>query len=355
MAVEAKAEDIIKNTQVEEGNKEPVKIIEEEETNGKLNAKNEAHVSLSNEEIKVDGDKKDGEASPSYTSGNKGDSFNDQFPDLKGYEKKALTEFKSRIEEAILMNKLFEKKKKEDEPEKPKSNEQENEEEKEKKSQQEDEKSSSRDKGKAKAANDENESNQDQKVAEILENVTLWGVPLLPSRGDSATDTVLIKFLRAREFKVNDAFEMLKETLQWRKENNIDSILDEDLGNEYDDMVYMSGVDREGHPVCFNVYGIFADDDLYNRTFGTPASRDKFLRWRLRLMEKEIQKLDFSPGGVSSMLQINDLKDTPGFSRKDIRLATKQAVALLENNYPEFVARNVRNNLSLIDILDDPF
>ena len=59
-------------------------------------------------------------------------------------------------------------------------------------------------------------------------------------------------------------------------------------------------------------------------------------------MEKGIQKLDFKPGGVNSLLQINDLKNSPGPSRKEVRVATKQAVALLQDNYPEFAAKNVR-------------
>jgi hypothetical protein len=57
-------------------------------------------------------------------------------------------------------------------------------------------------------------------------------VSLLPSKGNEGIDVVLLKFLRAREFKVNEAFEMLKKTLKWRKEMKIDSILDEDFGSE---------------------------------------------------------------------------------------------------------------------------
>lgn len=58
-------------------------------------------------------------------------------------------------------------------------------------------------------------------------------------------------------------------------------------------------------------------------------------------MEKGIQKLDFKPGGVSSFLQINDLKDAPSPLKKELRLATNNVVAVLQDNYPEFVAKNV--------------
>lgn len=73
------------------------------------------------------------------------------------------------------------------------------------------------------------------------------------------------------------------------------------------------------------------------------------------MLEREIQKLDFTPGGISTLLQVNDLKDTPGPSRRDLRHATKQAVTILQDNYPEFVARNVRerSDLNLIYIIDN--
>ncbi|PIN04935.1 Phosphatidylinositol transfer protein SEC14 [Handroanthus impetiginosus] len=246
-------------------------------------------------------------------------------PDLKDFEKKALMDLRSKLEEAILTNKLFkEDKKQEYRIEKLSENEK-------------------HDKGKAKV--EEQEHEKLEKEVEIDKDFTLWGVPLLPSKGDKGTDILLSKFLRAREFKANEAFEMLKNTLEWRKENKVDSITEEDFGNEYDSVGYMKGLDREGHPVCYNVYGVFANDEMYNKTFGTEASRERFLRWRFQLLEKGIQKLDFRPGGISTLLQINDLKNTPGPSRKDLRLATKRAVGILQDNYPEFVARNIFINV----------
>lgn len=58
-------------------------------------------------------------------------------------------------------------------------------------------------------------------------------------------------------------------------------------------------------------------------------------------MEKGIQKLDLRPGGASSLIQINDLKNSPGPAKKELRLATKHAIGILQDNYPELVAKNV--------------
>ncbi|KAG1355137.1 hypothetical protein COCNU_07G012490 [Cocos nucifera] len=39
------------------------------------------------------------------------------------------------------------------------------------------------------------------------------------------------------------------------------------------------------------------------------------------------------------MLQITDLKDSPSLSKKELRIAIKQVVQLLQDNHPEFVER----------------
>jgi len=65
-------------------------------------------------------------------------------------------------------------------------------------------------------------------------------------------------------------------------------------------------------------------------------------------MEKGIQKLELKPSGVTSLLQINDLKNSPGPAKKEVRLAIKQALGLLQDNYPEFVARNIFINVPFL-------
>ncbi|OIW13924.1 hypothetical protein TanjilG_31813 [Lupinus angustifolius] len=201
------------------------------------------------------------------------------------------------------------------------------------------------------------EKEEEEKKVEVDKDVSLWGVPLLPSKGAEGTDVVLLKYLMAKEFKVNDAFEMLKKTLQWRKESNIDSIVDEEFDSDLASTAYMLGSDREGHPVCYNIFGVFESEELYQKTFGTEESRFEYLRWRCQLLEKSIQKLNFKPGSVSSLLQINDLKNSPGPYK--ILNAANQAVAILQDNYPEMVAKNIIINAPYwyyaLNALSSPF
>ncbi|KAA8546280.1 hypothetical protein F0562_002981 [Nyssa sinensis] len=174
------------------------------------------------------------------------------------------------------------------------------------------------------------------------EEVSIWGIPLL---ADERSDVILLKFLRAREFKVKDAFTMIKNTVRWQKEFGIESLLEEDFGTELEKVVFMHGFDKEGHPVCYNAYGEFQSKELYQNTFADEGKRQKFLRWRIQFLEKSIRKLDFSPDGICSIVQVNDLKNSPGLFMRELRQATNQALQLLQDNYPEFVAKQVFINV----------
>ncbi|XP_048226722.1 patellin-3 isoform X2 [Ricinus communis] len=183
---------------------------------------------------------------------------------------------------------------------------------------------------------------EDPKVESLPEEISIWGIPLLK---DDRSDVILLKFLRARDFKVKDAFVMIKNTIRWRKEFKIDELIDEDLGDDLEKIVFMHGHDREGHPVCYNVYGEFQNKELYQKAFADEEKRMKFLRWRIQFLERSIRKLDFSPGGISTIFQVNDLKNSPGPGKKELRLATRKALQLLQDNYPEFVAKQVFINV----------
>ncbi|KAF7103897.1 hypothetical protein CFC21_104829 [Triticum aestivum] len=186
----------------------------------------------------------------------------------------------------------------------------------------------------------------------VDKDVALWGVPLLPSKGDEATDVVLLKFLRARDFKAGAAFDMLRRTLRWRREWKSLAATAAD-GDDFEGDALpegacrLDGADREGHPVCYNALGVFADEAVYRSALGTDGGKKpaRFLRWRVRAMERHVAELDFRPGGAASLLQVTDLRGSPGPARKDLRVAMKQVLDLFQDNYPELVARNILINV----------
>ncbi|KAI5017749.1 patellin-6 [Hordeum vulgare subsp. vulgare] len=179
------------------------------------------------------------------------------------------------------------------------------------------------------------------------DQISIWGVPLNPpsdSPADERTDVVLLKFLRARDFRVRDAHAMLLRCAAWRAEFRADAVLDEDLGfKDLEGIVaYMHGWDREGHPVCYNAYGVFKDRDMYDRVFGDGDRLSRFLRWRVQIMERGVRALQLRPGGVNAIIQVTDLKDMP---KRELRAASNQILSLFQDNYPEMVARKVFVNV----------
>ncbi|KAL0890355.1 hypothetical protein Bca101_014338 [Brassica carinata] len=172
---------------------------------------------------------------------------------------------------------------------------------------------------------------------------SMWGVPLLG--GDDRADVILLKFLRARDFRVGDSLRMLEKCLEWREAFRTEKLTEEDLG--FKDLegrvAYMRGYDREGHPVCYNAYGVFKEREMYERVFGDDEEKlNMFLRWRVQVLERGVKLLHFKPGGVNSIIQVTDLKDMP---KKELRVASNQILSLFQDNYPEMVATKIFINV----------
>lgn len=192
-------------------------------------------------------------------------------------------------------------------------------------------------KKRARVANSSPDLNQ-----EPLTDASLWGIPILPNKHHECTNVILLKFLRASECRPFEALEMILRTLRWRREFGVDTVADEDLEvPDFKGTAYLNGVDREGHPVSYNVYGVFKERVLYRKAFGNEELREKFLRSRIQFMEKGIKELSFRPGGVGSMLQVIDLKDSSISSLKELRHCVRRLFSILEVNYPEFVEQFV--------------
>ncbi|KAI8978053.1 CRAL-TRIO domain-containing protein [Pilobolus umbonatus] len=177
-----------------------------------------------------------------------------------------------------------------------------------------------------------------KKSAEVSADYTLWGVSLEKDSEDSRLDVILVKFLRARNCDLTKATEMLTNTLVWRRKEKIDDILSEDIDDTlYRKLTFFHKTDKEGRPVCYAFYGDIDQDQVF-------ADLDKFIRWRIQLMEKGIQMVDFV--NVDSMVMLHDYKDTSFFGRNsNSKAGAKKVIQLMQDNYPEFLAVKLFVNL----------
>ncbi|KAF1883888.1 hypothetical protein Lal_00038382 [Lupinus albus] len=151
-------------------------------------------------------------------------------------------------------------------------------------------------------------------TCEEANNASMFGVPLLGGNEyDDRANVLLLTFLRARDFKVVDALNMLLKCLTWRTEFGAENVVHEELV-EFNDLegvvAYMQGYDREGHPVCYNAYGVFREKEMFEKVFGDEEKLKKFLRWRVQVLERA-------------------------------KGASNHILSLFQDNYPEMVARKV--------------
>ncbi|KAI0683682.1 CRAL-TRIO domain-containing protein [Cytidiella melzeri] len=163
----------------------------------------------------------------------------------------------------------------------------------------------------------------------------LFGIDVDPSNPakDARVSVVLMKFLRARELKVQDAESMLLATLKWRQEFKVDQLLSEEFPEEvFGGVGRVFGHDKEGRPVTYNIYGGGLDM--------TPVFSDvkRFIRWRVQLMEKTVRLLDFE--SFDQMVQVHDYEGVNFMGGRDAnqKAAASEATKIFQENYPEFLA-----------------
>ncbi|KAI9243885.1 CRAL-TRIO domain-containing protein [Helicostylum pulchrum] len=171
---------------------------------------------------------------------------------------------------------------------------------------------------------------------------TLWGVPLDKESNDERIDVVLVKFLRAsqsRELNIPIAKTMLIAMLKWRKEFSADTVLEEEFDTTVfnDTIGFLYRTDKEGRPVTYNFYGKLDQHVVF-------ADVNKFIRWRVQLMEKGVQHVDFV--SIDSMVQVHDYLGASIFGRTtNAKEATNILIKLMQDNYPEFLSSKLFVNI----------
>ncbi|KAF2078261.1 hypothetical protein CYY_000451 [Polysphondylium violaceum] len=169
----------------------------------------------------------------------------------------------------------------------------------------------------------------------------IYGVDL--ESDSSQRDIIFLKFLRARDFKSDQSYQMLVDSLKWRKEFNTDNILNETFPDCYKTIGGIHKTDKDGRPVMVNYYN---NIDV-NTVFGNGVA--EFLRFKVQQMEMAIQQLQATNWQVEDLVVIHDYKDVSMF-RMDPRVkqASSQTIQTLQNNYPEFLFRKFFINVPYI-------
>ncbi|KAK7207928.1 phosphatidylinositol transfer protein SFH5 [Myxozyma melibiosi] len=162
----------------------------------------------------------------------------------------------------------------------------------------------------------------------------------------AAVDAIILKFLVANAYDVPAARAQILGTLKWRKEfKPLSAAFEEVHDAKFDGLGYITEDKSKpnGDIVTWNLYGQAAGKPEV--VFG---DTEQFLRWRVGVMERGLQLLDFA-SERTKIDQVHDYMNV-SFLRMDpnAKKASKAAVAIFSSHYPELLGRKLFINVPLI-------
>ncbi|WVF67791.1 phosphatidylinositol transfer protein SFH5 [Kwoniella sp. CBS 6097] len=201
------------------------------------------------------------------------------------------------------------------------------------------------------------------KLLEILKEADhsqIWGVTLSAETPPKfSTLLILQKYLRSVSNDVGQAATALTKTLRWRKDFDLDGAgekVEKEFGPDFEGLGYVTSVKHDGQDeiVTWNVYGAVKS---LKDTFG---DLDRFLRWRVALMERAVSHLhlesnttpipDFGKGNDPHRIAQVHLYEGVSFLRMDphVKAASKATIEIMSAHYPELLSRKFFVGVPLI-------
>ncbi|XP_008458007.1 phosphatidylinositol/phosphatidylcholine transfer protein SFH9 [Cucumis melo] len=167
----------------------------------------------------------------------------------------------------------------------------------------------------------------------------LIATDLLPPRHDDYH--TMLRFLKARKFDMDKTLNMWTEMLSWRKDNHIDTIMQDFVYDEYEEVQRYyphgyHGVDKGGRPVYIERLGKIEPGKLMNVT-----TIDRFLKYHVQGFEKLFSE-KFTACSIAAKRHIyctTTILDVQGLNLMSFRKLATDLVLRMQKidgeNYPE--------------------
>ncbi|KAL0436723.1 UNVERIFIED_CONTAM: Phosphatidylinositol/phosphatidylcholine transfer protein SFH9 [Sesamum radiatum] len=179
---------------------------------------------------------------------------------------------------------------------------------------------------------------EEEKVVNAFRR-TLIEKGLLPSRHDDYH--TMLRFLKARKFDLDKTVHMWAEMLNWRKENRVDSIIQDFVYDEFEEVQRYyphgyHGVDKGGRPVYIERLGKIESSKLMSVT-----TVDRFLKYHIQGFEKAFAE-KFPACSIAAKRHIystTTILDVHGLNWMSFGKVAHDLVMRMQaidgNNYPE--------------------
>lgn len=175
----------------------------------------------------------------------------------------------------------------------------------------------------------------------------LFGYQLTPTGeyyNKDVADALLFKFLKANDFELDDAREQLLKTLIWRKNfNPLSAAFNEVHDTKFDAIGILTNYadnDENTKIITWNLYGAGGNPkELFK-------DLEKFLRYRVGLMERGVQLLDFTDPNNCFLTQVHDYKGVSFLKiDPDIKKGSKATIQIFQDYYPELLYKKFFTNI----------